>query len=261
MGAESSLETKPMKLEEFLECTVDELLAAKRNSFSRSIIEQNSGIEDHQELLKLRKEGVNGELTMLLFICKNLTIHAIDEKQSPIPFSFLDGVYGNSVFILQYLPRKKVYALTLFRNTDNGNDFGSFFAKTYYSGSNALKADRNSEAFKTFLDFGLMKCAMTMDKRYGIQDLLEVAWEKLLKSVKYDDVVSDKSGKIDFYSVKTARFMFNVEHPNLSTVTLYGDNDLYLAGKTKLIDDDRTTKQISEAIHTLSKRYNIYTKG
>ena len=225
-----------MKIEEFIECTKDELLAAKRNSFSRSLVKQYSDIQFHEELMRLgRNGGTTGALASLLFVCKNLTIHALDEKESLIPFSFLDSVYGNAVFLLQYLKNKNVYALTIFRNEENTEELQTFFNHTYFSGSNAFKEDRNGAIFESLLDFGLVKCAMTMSKTYGIQDLLEVAWQKFNERhiFAYHTDFSDTTTN---YPAKAIRFIFNVEHPELSTMTLYADNDLNLFGKTKIIE-------------------------
>lgn len=248
-----------MKLEEFIECTKDELLALKRNSFSRSLVKQYSDLQFHEELMRLgRNGGTTGALASLLFVCKNLTIHALDEKESLIPFSFLDSVYGNAVFILQYLNKKKVYALTIFRNEKNAEDLQTFFNHTYFSGSNALKADRNVESFNLLLDFGFIKCAMTLQKTYGIQDLLEVAWQKFNERHKFT-YHTDFSDTTTNYPVKAVRFIFNIEYPNLSTMTLYADSELNLFGKTKIIETD--IDKISNAISFLDSKYNIYTKG
>lgn len=248
-----------MKLEDFIECTIDELLAVKRNSFSRNLIKQHSDLQFHEDLMRLRYEGTTGALASILFVCKNLTIHALDEKESLIPFSFLDSVYGNAVFILQYLNKKKVYALTVFRNEKNTEDLQTFFNHTYFSGSNALKADRNVESFDSLLDFGFIKCAMTLQKTYGIQDLLEVAWQKFngYRDEKY--LKNQTSVFCASTPAKSARFIFNVEHPSLSTMTLYADDDLNLFGKTKIIETD--IDKISGAISFLDSKYNIYTKG
>ena len=248
-----------MKIEEFIECTKDELLAAKRNSFSRNIVKQNMDIERHEELMRLRREeDTTSHLAAYLFTCKNLTIHAIDEEQTPISFETFNRIYGNAVFLLQYLPKKRAYALTLFRNADNSNKFTDFFAYSYYSGSNAFKEDRNGEIFESILDFGLIKCAMTMSKTYGIQDLLEVAWKKFNEKclLKYRDGES----KIETnYPAKSARFMFNIEHPELSVITLYVDNHLNLFGATKIIDSD--IDKIAHSVSFLDSRYNMITKG
>ena len=225
-----------MKIEEFIECTKDELLAAKRNSFSRSLVKQYSDLQFHEELMRLgRNGGTTGALASLLFVCKNLTIHALDEKESLIPFSFLDSVYGNAVFLLQYLKNKNVYALTIFRNEENTEELQTFFNHTYFSGSNAFKEDRNGAVFESLLDFGLIKCAMTMSKTYGIQDILEVAWQKFNERhiFAYHTDFSDTTTN---YPAKAIRFIFNVEHPELSTMTLYADNALNLFGKTKIIE-------------------------
>ena len=225
-----------MKIEEFIECTKDELLAAKRNSFSRSLVKQYSDIQFHEELMRLgRNGGTTGALASLLFVCKNLTIHALDEKESLIPFSFLDSVYGNAVFLLQYLKNKNVYALTIFRNEENTEELQTFFNHTYFSGSNAFKEDRNGAIFESLLDFGLVKCAMTMSKTYGIQDILEVAWQKFNERHIFT-YHTDFSDTTTNYPAKAIRFIFNVEHPELSTMTLYADNDLNLFGKTKIIE-------------------------
>lgn len=248
-----------MKIEEFIECTKDELLAAKRNSFSRNIVKQNMDIECHEELMRLRNgEDTTNHLAAYLFTCKNLTIHAIDEEQTPISFETFDRIYGNAVFLLQYLPKKRMYALTLFRNADNSNKFTDFFAYSYYSGSNAFKEDRNGAIFESLLDFGLIKCAMTMNKAYGIQDLLEIAWQKFNEKclLKYRDGESQIETN---YPAKAARFMLNIEHPELSILTLYADNNLCLLGKTKIIDSD--IDKLSHSVAFLDFQYNMITKG
>jgi hypothetical protein len=138
-----------------------------------------------------------------------------------------------------------MYALTLFRNADNSNKFTEFFAYSYYSGSNAFKEDRNGAIFESLLDFGLIKCAMTMNKAYGIQDLLEIAWQKFNEKclLKYRDGESRIETN---YPAKAARFMFNIEHPELSILTLYADHRLSLLGATKIIDSD--IDKISRAV-------------
>lgn len=240
-----------MKIEEFIECTKDELLAAKRNSFSRSLVKQYSDLQFHEELMRLgRNGGTTGALASVLFVCKNLTIHALDEKESLIPFSFLDSVYGNTVFLLQYLKNKNVYVLTIFRNEENTEELQTFFNHTYFSRSDAFKEDRNGAVFESLLDFGLIKCAMTMNKAYGIQDLLEIAWQKFNERHIFT-YHTDFSDTTTNYPAKAIRFIFNVEHPNLSTMTLYADNDLNLFGKTKIIETD--TDKIKVALDFLSK--------
>lgn len=229
-----------MKVEDFIGCTLDELLATKRNSFSRNIIEQNKDLQQHEEILRFNTQGITGELSAYLFICKNMTIHAIDEKQSPVPFSFLENVYENSSFILQHFSYKKAYVLTMFRNADGGNDIGSFFVKTYHNGTNTFKSDKGKGFSESFLDFGFVKCAMTLDKTYGIQDLLEVAWQELQKCAKRSD------------SVKVVRFIFSVDQPRLSTITLYSDDSFILAGRTKIVDSECADK-ISQALDELSQ--------
>lgn len=240
-----------MKIEEFIECTKDELLAAKRNSFSRSLVKQYSDLQFHEELMRLgRNGGTTGALASLLFVCKNLTIHALDEKESLIPFSFLDSVYGNAVFLLQYLKNKNVYALTIFRNEENTEELQTFFNHTYFSRSDAFKEDRNGAVFESLLDFGLVKCAMTMSKTYGIQDILEVAWQKFNERHVFT-YHTDFSDTTTNYPAKAIRFIFNVEHPELSTMTLYADNDLNLFGKTKIIETG--IDKIATALDFLAK--------
>lgn len=249
-----------MKIEEFIECTKDELLAVKRNSFSRGLVEQHSDIEFHEELMRLgRDKNVSSQLATYLFACKNLTIHAIDEKQSPVPFSFLSEIYQNTSFLLQFLPKKKVYALTLFRNEDNSDDFTKFFRYSFYSGSNALKENRNESIYETLLDFGLLKCAMSLNKTYGIQDLLEIAWQ--IFNEKHKLKWKEQDSEIEStYPPKAARFMFSIDHPELSIITLYADEYLNLAGLTKTIDESEVNK-VAQAISFLDFQYNIITKG
>lgn len=227
-----------MKIEDFIECTIDELLAKKRNSFSRNIVMQNSDIERHEELTRLMQQGSNGELAVYLFVCPNLTIHAIDEKEAPVSFDVLDRIYRNYVFILQYLKRKNAFVLTMFKNdklTDKEN-FTRFFNKTYFS---SLQ-NKALNTYESFLDFGLVKCAMSIRKDYGIQDLLEIAFRM------FD---GDSSVWTKYSSV---RYVFNIEHPELSTWTLFSDEDLNVYGKTKIIS--KNVNQIKAAINSLLQR-------
>ena len=244
-----------MNIEEFTGCSIEDLIARKRNSFSRNIVLQNSDIRTHKELAYLAFESKSNQVIEYLFAYKNLTIHAIDEKQSPIPFKILEETYKNAVFSLQYLKLKNSYVLTLFKNSENESDFTTFFNRTYFSRKKSLKDNYVINNYSdSFLDFGHVKCAMSLSKSYGIQDLLDVAWNRLLQCANIEDIVSKKDGKIWFYSVKAARFIFSVEHPELSTITLFGDNDLQLVGKTQIMKDG--IGKIAAALEVL-KRFNV----
>ena len=243
-----------MNIEEFTGCSIEDLIARKRNSFSRNIVLQNSDIRTHKELVHLAFESKSNQVIGYLFAYKNLTIHAIDEKQSPIPFKILEETYKNAVFSLQYLKIKNAYVLTLFRNAENESDLTPFFNKTYFPGKKDLKENYIVKSLDSFLDFGHVKCAMSLSKSYGIQDLLDVAWNKLLQCANIEDIVGKKDGKIWFYSVKAARFIFSVEHPELSTITLFGDNDLQLVGKTQIMKDE--IDKIAAALEVL-KRFDV----
>lgn len=99
---------------------------------------------------------------------------------------------------------------------------------------------------------------MTMSKTYGIQDMLEVAWKKFNEKclLKY----RDGETKIETnYPAKSARFMFSIEHPEFSVITLYVDNCLNLFGATKIIDSD--IDKIAHSVAFLDSRYNMITKG
>lgn len=224
-----------MKVETFIETSFEELLSKKNNSFSRNAVMQNSSWFDrqHEYLFSLVKQKDTSEyLTLFLFICKNLTIHALNEEKSPISFNRLEEIYRNAVFILEKIERKNAIVVTLFRNSSNENNIGKFFDKSYSIGSgnkilnSSLSSSESNDKTKNFLDFGFIKCAMSMDKTYGIQNLLELSWQKFAE-------VRDK-----YASFETARFIFNVEKPNLSTITLYDNENLILAGKTKILDLD-----------------------
>ena len=243
-----------MRIEEFLEISsIDELIARKRNSFSRNVVLQYKDLTTHEELIRLANDTRNNQMIAYLFVCKDLTIHAIDEEQAPVSFKNLEEIYKNAVFILQYLNKKNAYALTMFRNEYNENNFATFFHRTYFSGSNAMKADRNKGSFDSFLDFGYVKCAMTLSKTYGIQDLLEVAWQKFNERQTFT-YHTDFSENTTNYPAEAVRFIFSVEHPELSTITLFGDNDLQLVGKTQIMKDE--IDKIAAALEVL-KRFDV----
>ena len=242
-----------MNIEEFIGCSIEDLIARKRNSFSRNVVLQNSDIRTHKELIHLAFESKSNQVIGYLFAYKNLTIHAIDEKQSPIPFKILEETYKNAVFSLQYLKIKNAYVLTFFRNTENESDITTFFNKTYFPGK-SLKENYIVKSLDSFLDFGHVKCAMSLSKSYGIQDLLDVAWNRLLQYANVEDIVAKKNGEIWFYPIKAVRFIFSIEHPELSTITLFGDNDLQLVGKTQIIKDG--IGKIAAALEVL-KRSNV----
>ena len=242
-----------MNIEKFIGCSIEDLIARKRNSFSRNVVLQNSDIRTHKELIHLAFENKSNQVIGYLFAYKNLTIHAIDEKQSPIPFKILEETYKNAVFSLQYLKIKNAYVLTLFRNTENESDLTPFFNNTYFPGK-SLKENYIVKSLDSFLDFGHVKCAMSLSKSYGIQDLLDVAWNRLLQYANVEDIVAKKNGEIGFYPIKAVRFIFSVEHPELSTITLFGDNDLQLVGKTQIMKDG--IGKISAALEVL-KRFDV----
>ena len=227
-----------MDVEDFIECSFEKLLLKKGNSFSRNLVAQSiEDVKQHQDLFRLRKEdNTNGQMVVFLFICTNLTIHALDEQQSPISFQRLSEIYGDAVFVLQWLEWKHAFVITLFRNSEGESDISKFFNQTYHSGSGNKILNGPDSKMNDFLDFGYLKCAMSMSKNYGIQDLLEIAWNLFLKANS---------------TINSAQFVFNIDSLKLSTCTTFATDSISLFGRAKIINYN--TDKLRYAIDNVKK--------
>lgn len=207
------------------------LRSLKRNSFSCSAIDQLINIAN-DESSDFTVEMYKNNVFRYLYNYKYLTIHAIDEHESPVSFSLLDKIYENTIFILQYFYLKNAYVVTIYKNDEKSNNFQKFFDKAF----------GNYQSYETFFDFGFIKCAMTMNKEYGIQNLLEIFWNNYLECVRHNATISN------------IRFMISIQHIGLSTMTIYEDEKISIYGKTKLlnISDSKIRNVINELPYHLS---------
>ena len=240
-------------------------LDCKRNSFSRNLlISYKDELTDpdwyqQRTISKITRRvsdnDISEELAYFLFVYETLNIHAIDEKESPVPFSVLESIYGDNVFVLQNLAIKKSLALLI----EDVSMMSAGFAGAKQSAIvNVFKSTWNFTARElgdinlpgnrnSYLDFGHLKSAMTLRKTYGIQDLLEVGFQifdayKQKKAQNYG--IRDEFKEI----ITSCRIIFNLENPNLSTITLMGPSTLTLQGKTKMISEDSFVNKIRSAI-------------
>ena len=179
------------------------------------------------------------EETHEYFVDGELKPH-ITEITEPISFQRLEEIYGNAIFVLQWLEWKHAFVITLFRNSEGENDISKFFNQTYHSGSGNKILNGSDSKMDDFLDFGYLKCVMSMSKNYGIQDLLEITWD-LFSSI------SNKS----FTQINSAQFVFNVDSLKLSTCTTFRTGSINLFGRTKIIDYN--VDKLRHAIDNLKK--------
>lgn len=253
-----------MTNKEYLEL-FEKTLEKKRNSFSRNLLlsykNELTDPEWYQERMvsratrRVSEPDLSEELAYYLFVYEALNIHAIDEKESPVPFIDLESVYRENVFVLQRLAIKNSIALLIedvslmsaaFAGAKQNAIVNVFKSTWNYTakelGDINLECNRNS-----YLDFGYMKSAMTLRKTYGIQDLLAVGF---LIFEAYKKKRIETYGLRNCYKeiLTSCRIIFNLENPTLSTITLMGPNTLTLQGKTKIIEEQDFVDKIVFAL-------------
>lgn len=246
------------------------VLALKKNSFSRNLLlsyenelrelvlsKWNPLNVNYATQYRLATQDKTLELAVFLYEYPFLDIHAIDEKEAPVPFSVLEEIYGENVFVLQRLEKKNSLMLLIedIRQIESATQQTKYkrdaavaqvFASTWNYSSREFKGDLNANSM-SYLDFGFLKNAMTLRKTYGIQDLLEIGFQIFSA---YRNKKNENYGlRSEFKDLlSSCRIVFNVEHPELSTVTLMGGNTLTLQGKTKIIEEKDFVDKISFAI-------------
>lgn len=259
---------------ESLEKQIEDIAASKRNSFSRnvlrsyrsSILEYLSSKASEKRIEWFRKtsftyygQDISESLACILWTYKNLTVHAIDEGEAPVPFSVLENIYKDAVFVLQYLKEKRALALQIedvkqdyYKQPDGSlcTDSSSLqrkFLEAFQYSWNYTKFDVSAtytanHIKQSYLDFGFLKSAMSLRKTYGIQDLLEIGFQ-IFEDSKKRNLDAAKAAGIVPPSMSACRIVFNIEHPDLSTITLSNPNTmLTLQGKTKVVHKGFTSK-------------------
>lgn len=241
-----------MNAVESLEKQIEDIAASKRNSFSRNILASyKDDLADQENPISAsvapyaqsQQKDLSKELAYYLLTYPRLNIHAIDEKNGPIPFASLEEIYGENVFVLQHLERKKSLMLLLEDIKTFSESFGkdkqsavlSVFKSTwhftaYELGDMRLIGNRNS-----YLDFGFLKSAMTLRKTYGIQDLLSVGFSMFDEYKKMPGSLYGVKEKLQDL-LTSCRMIFSLDSPELSTITMMGPHTLALKGHTKIVE-------------------------
>lgn len=216
----------------------EKVLALKKNSFSRNLL--LSYEEDVKNIRWNPKRFVwkdtSFELAEFLYQYPFLNVHAIDEGEAPIPFSALEEIYGDYVFVLQYLKKKNSLMLLLKKITQESLAHGTTFSQDEAI-VDVFRSSWNyglSQSADSYLDFGFVKSAMSLRKTYGIQDLLEVGLSvfRTCRQNEYKELAPFSD-----YGCSSCRFLFSIDHLEISTIALHPFKRLILQGKTKIVPE------------------------